>query len=67
MAALLLAGCGFSENEPGPGEVTLGEARALDEAAEMLDEQHLPAEALPPERPEATVAPAPAETPARED
>ena len=65
--ALLLAGCGPNDTDPGPGGVTVGEARALDEAAEMLDEQRLPPEALPPERPEATVAPAPAETPARED
>jgi hypothetical protein len=47
VAALLLAGCGSSDNEPGPGGVTVGEARALDEAAEMLDERRLPDEALP--------------------
>jgi len=46
-AALTLAGCGAGDNEPGPGGVTVGEARALDEAAEMLDEQRLPAEASP--------------------
>ena len=45
-AAMLLAGCGPSDTDPGPGGVTVGEARALDEAAEMLDEQRLPAEAL---------------------
>ena len=44
---LLLAGCGSDDNDPGPGGVTVGEARALDEAAEMLDEQRLPPEALP--------------------
>lgn len=32
----LLAACG-NDNDPGPGGVTQGEARALDEAAEMLD------------------------------
>lgn len=47
-AALLLAGCGPNDTDPGPGGVTVGEARALDEAAEMLDEQRLPAKALPP-------------------
>jgi hypothetical protein len=47
-ATLLLAGCGPGDTDPGPGGVTVGEARALDEAAEMLDEQRLPAEALPP-------------------
>jgi hypothetical protein len=46
---LLLAGCGPNDTDPGPGGVTAGEARALDEAAEMLDEQQLPKDALPPE------------------
>jgi hypothetical protein len=35
--ALLLAGCGPGENDPGPGGVTVGEAHALDDAAAMLD------------------------------
>ena len=47
VAALLLAGCGFSENEPGPGEVTLGEARALEDAAEMLESRPRSADAAP--------------------
>lgn len=34
-----LGSCGPAENDPGPGGVTVGEARALDEAAEMLDER----------------------------
>lgn len=42
----LLGGCGEAETDPGPGGVTVGEARALDEAAEMLDQQRLPDEAL---------------------
>lgn len=47
-AALLLAlaGCGQGENTPGPGGVTAGEARALDEAAEMIEARRLPAEAV---------------------
>lgn len=45
-AVLLVAGCGASDTDPGPGGVTVGEARALDEAAEMLEERRLPAEAL---------------------
>jgi hypothetical protein len=66
-AALLAAGCGPNDTDPGPGGVTVGEARALDEAAEMLDEQRLPAEALPPERDTGEgEAPAPAETPESE-
>jgi hypothetical protein len=47
LAVLLLTGCGPNDTDPGPGGVTVGEARALDEAAEMLDEQRLPEEALP--------------------
>lgn len=39
---LFLAACGENETAPGPGGVTVGEARALDEAAEMLDQQRLP-------------------------
>lgn len=46
LAALLLGGCGQQDNDPGPGGVTVGEARALDEAAEMLEEQRLPGDAL---------------------
>jgi hypothetical protein len=42
LAVLLLAGCGEQDNDPGPGGVTVGEARALDEAAEMLEQQRLP-------------------------
>ena len=37
--ALAAVSCGAAENDPGPGGVTVGEARALDEAAEMLDER----------------------------
>lgn len=36
--ALLLASCGEQDNDPGPGGVTVGEARALDEAAEMIEQ-----------------------------
>jgi len=46
-AALTLAGCGEGDNDPGPGGVTVGEARALDEAAEMLEQQRLPDDAQP--------------------
>ncbi len=37
-----LAACGPAQNDPGPGGVTVGEAKALDEAAEMLDERYAP-------------------------
>ena len=42
----LTTGCGPGENDPGPGGVTVGEAEELDDAAEMLESQKLPAEAL---------------------
>jgi hypothetical protein len=45
---LALAGCGKPANKPGPGGVTAGEARALDEAAEMIEAQRLPDSALRP-------------------
>lgn len=47
-AILLLAACGKADNEPGPGGVTVGEARALDEAAEMVEGQRLPPELVQP-------------------
>ncbi len=47
---LLIAGCGAEDNEPGPGGVSVGEAKALDEAAEMIEAR----------RPEPGVIPEPA-------
>ena len=57
-ATCLLAACGQGDNEPGPGGVTVGEAKALDEAAEMLEQRRMPPEAVQP-----TAAPTPAEAP----
>lgn len=34
---ILSAGCSRTDNEPGPGGVTVSEAKALDDAAEMLE------------------------------
>ncbi|MEM6907336.1 MAG: hypothetical protein AAF494_01550 [Pseudomonadota bacterium] len=45
--ALVIGGCGSSEPSP-PGGVSAGEAKALEEAAEMLDRQRLPDDAIPP-------------------
>ncbi len=45
--AVTLAACSKQDNAPGPGGVSMGEARALDEAAEMVEGQRLPVEALP--------------------
>ena len=42
LAVLALSACGQSDSDPGPGGVTVGEARALDEAAAMLDERRRP-------------------------
>jgi hypothetical protein len=48
MLPLLLAACD-SGGARAPGGVSAGEAKALEDAAEMLDERRLPPEALPPE------------------
>ena len=44
LALLALAACSKQDNAPGPGGVSLGEAKALDEAAEMVEGQRLPAD-----------------------
>lgn len=59
--ALLLAACG--SNEPGPGGVTDNEARALDDAAEMVESQRLDDRAVPAPQPDAGSAPAAQSTP----
>ena len=41
-ALLLLAGCGKADSDPGPGGVTVGEARQLDRDAAKLDRQAPP-------------------------
>lgn len=53
-AVLALAACEKADNEPGPGGVTMGEARALDEAAAMIEARRPPADLLKP----STVRPA---------
>lgn len=35
--SMLTAACSRTDNEPGPGGVTVSEAKALDDAAEMLE------------------------------
>lgn len=42
---ILAAGCSRTDNEPGPGGVTVSEAKALDDAAEMLESRDGTAEA----------------------
>ena len=58
--ALTLAACGSEGADP-PGVVSPGEAKALDEAAAMLDERRLPPEALPTDAPADAPTGAPAE------
>ena len=60
LALLLIAAtaaCGKPDNAPGPGGVTVGEARALDEAAQMIESES------PPRITTATVAAEPNEVP----
>ncbi len=37
IAAAPISACSRTDNEPGPGGVTVSEAKALDDAAEMLE------------------------------
>lgn len=59
LAALvpLLAACD-NGGADAPGGVSAGEAEALEDAADMLDERRLPPEALPPEATPTGAAPA---------
>ena len=57
--AFLIAACGPSETDPGPGGVTVSEAKALDEAAEMLERQRLDVSGETPPATPATPAPTP--------
>lgn len=58
---LVLAACGEAEPTP-PGEISPGEAKALDDAASMLDERRLPPEAVATDAaPEAAPEAAPAD------
>lgn len=54
---VLSAACSRPDNASGAGGVSAGEARALDDAAQMLDDQKLPAAAIP--QPRITPAPQP--------
>ena len=56
LALLALTACQKADNEPGPGEVTVGEAKALDDAAQMIEDQK------PPEAGTPSGVPAPAAT-----
>lgn len=47
-AVLALGACEKADHEPGPGGVTIGEAKALDEAAQMIDARQPPEDLLRP-------------------
>lgn len=47
LALICLSACGKQDNAPGPGGVSVGEAKALDEAAEMLEGQRVPVAPAP--------------------
>lgn len=55
--SLALGACQKADNEPGPGGVSVGEARALDEAAQMIEDQQLPQGGV---APQASTQPPPA-------
>ena len=42
LTACLLSACGQADNDPGPGGVTVGDARALDRAAARIEERRGP-------------------------
>lgn len=59
---LALAACGRSDDNAGPGDVTVSEAKALDEAAEMIEARKPPP---PMAHPSAPLPPAvPSDSPA---
>lgn len=47
MPVLLVAACSRPDNASGAGGISAGEARSLDDAAEMLQNQQLPIAAIP--------------------
>ena len=59
LTLLLLTACSQPDNASGAGGVSAGEARALDDAAQMVQDQQIPAEAMP-----SPQNPAPASKPA---
>ncbi len=69
LGLIFLAACGQKDTDPGPGGVSVGEARALDQAASMLEQRQLPPGALgngtpqtPAPQPSASPTPAPSPT-----
>ncbi len=50
-AILALAACGRNDDRAGPGDVTVSEAKALDEAAEMIEARKPPPPVVTPSAP----------------
>ena len=65
LAVLLCAACSRPDNAAGAGGVSAGEARALDDAAEMVQDQQLPAAAIPVPRVPVPAQQPPAKAPAK--
>ena len=65
LAVLVCAACSRPDNAAGAGGVSAGEAKALDDAAEMVQSQQLPASAIPAPQNTASAQPAPAPSPAQ--
>jgi hypothetical protein len=58
LLALAMAGCNRSDPAAGPGETTVSEAKALDEAADMIEARKPPAPVVSPSGPLPPSAPA---------
>ena len=56
-ALLLCAACSRPDNATGAGGVSAGEARALDDAAQMVQDQQIPPQAMPAPQGPAKAAP----------
>jgi len=63
-ALLLVAACSRPDNASGAGGVSAGEARALDDAAQMVEQQQVPPEAMPKPQVQPTARPS-AQPPAK--
>ena len=55
LLVLMLSACSPDDSDPGPGGVSVGEARALDEAAAMIEENAKVPATSAPEAPEPSV------------
>lgn len=51
LASLALAACGSSDDSGAPGDVSVSEAKALDEAAEMIEARRPPPPVVQPSAP----------------